>query len=111
MAACGKKQPGARGGDKLVDAIRANIGFYAASTMEAKSLCLSEPGCDAFLSLTPGQTKNLKVITAQEDAIYRSCVIAVTNRSMQRSLAEEFADFALSPQGQAIFLKRSAEVQ
>jgi accessory colonization factor AcfC len=99
------------GGDKLVDALRANIGFYAASAMEAKSLCLSEPGCDAFLSLTPGQTKNLKVISAQEDAIYRSCVIAVTHRSMQKALAEEFADFTQSPEGQAIFLKHSGEVQ
>jgi accessory colonization factor AcfC len=97
------------GGNKLVDEIRANIGYYAESNMEAKSLCLSEPGCDALLALTPGQTKNLKVITAQEDAIYRSCVIAVTHRSMQKALAEEFVNFIKSPEGQAIFLKRSGE--
>ncbi len=97
------------GGNKLVDEIRANIGFYAESNMEAKSLCLSEPGCDALLAITPGQTKSIKVITVQEDAIYRSCVIAVTNRSMQKALAEEFADFIKSPAGQAIFLKRSGE--
>ena len=99
------------GGNKLVDEIRANIGFYAESNMEAKSLCLSEPGCDALLAITPGQTKSLKVITAQEDAIYRSCVIAVTHRSMQKALAEEFANFIKSAEGQAIFLKRSGEAQ
>ncbi len=97
------------GGNKLVDEIRANIGFYADSNMEAKSLCLSEPGCDALIAITPGQTKSLKVITAQEDAIYRSSVIAVTNRSMQKALAEEFANFIESPEGQAIFLKSSGE--
>jgi ABC-type molybdate transport system substrate-binding protein len=67
----------------------------------------STSGCDALLAITPGQTKSIKVITVQEDAIYRSCVIAVTNRSMQKALAEEFADFIKSPAGQAIFLKRS----
>ena len=99
------------GGDKLVDALRANIGFYAAGSMEAKALWLSEPGCDAWLALTPGQTKSLKVITSQEDAIYRSCVLAVTKRSMQSILAQEFADFIESPEGQVIFLKRSGQAR
>jgi accessory colonization factor AcfC len=99
------------GGDKLVDALRGNIAFYAANSLEAKSLWLSEPSCDAWLALTPGQTKSPKVITAQEDAIYRSCVIAVTSRSMQRALAEDFADFIESPTGQAIFLKYSGEAR
>jgi len=99
------------GGVKLVDAIRANIAFYAESNMDANSLCLNEPRCDAFLAITPGQTKSLKVITAQEDAIYRSCVIAVTHHSMQKGLAEEFANFIKSPEGQAIFLKRSGEAR
>jgi accessory colonization factor AcfC len=99
------------GGNKLVDEIRTNIGFYAENNMEAKSLCLNEPSCDALFALTPGQTKSLKVITAQEEAIYRSCVIAVTNHSMKKALAEEFANFIKSPDGQAIFLKRSGEAR
>jgi accessory colonization factor AcfC len=97
------------GGDKLVEALRTNIGFSATTNMEAKALWLSEPACDAWLDLTPGQTKSPKVITAQENAIYRSCVIAVTNRSTQRFLAEEFAAFIESPEGQAIFLKLSGQ--
>jgi accessory colonization factor AcfC len=99
------------GGDKLVEALRPNIGFYTASNMEAKGVWLSEPACDAWLDLTAGQTKSPEVITAQENAIYRSCVIAVTNRSLQKILAEEFAGFIESPEGQAIFLKRSGSVQ
>lgn len=99
------------GGDKLVEALRPNIGFYTASTVEAKAVWLGEPGCDAWLDLTPGHTKSPKVITAQENAIYRACVIAVTNRSTQRFSAEEFAAFIESPEGQAIFFKRSAATQ
>lgn len=99
------------GGDALVEALRANIGFYTASNIEAKAVWLSEPDCDAWLDLTAGQTKSPQVITAQEKAIYRSCVVAVTNRSMQRFQAEEFAAFIESPEGQAIFFKRSAAMQ
>lgn len=99
------------GGDKLVESLRANIGFSATGNMEAKALWLSEPDCDAWLDLTAGQTKSPQVITAQENAVYRSCVIAVTNRSTQRFQAEEFAAFIESPEGQAIFLKRSGSMQ
>jgi accessory colonization factor AcfC len=96
------------GGEKLVEALRPNIGFYTASNMEAKGVWLSEPGCDAWLDLNPEQIKSPKVITVQENAIYRSCVVAVTNRSTQKFVAEEFAAFIESPEGQAIFFKRSA---
>jgi accessory colonization factor AcfC len=99
------------GGGKLVEALRANIGFYTASNMEAKAVWLSEPSCDAWLDLNAGQIKSPKVITAQENAIYRSCVVAVTNRSTQRFAAEEFAAFIESPEGQAIFLKRVGSPQ
>jgi accessory colonization factor AcfC len=99
------------GGDTLVEALRTNIGFSATGNMEAKALWLSEPSCDAWLDLTAGQTQSPKVVTAQENAIYRSCVIAVTNRSTERFSAEEFAAFIESPEGQAIFFKRSGSVQ
>jgi accessory colonization factor AcfC len=112
MVVAGPDEPGmwedaarSAGGDKLVDDIRRNIVLYAVSSAEAKSLWSSDPSCDAWPVLTSGQQKSPQVITAQEDALYRSCVIALTNRSMQKALAEEFADFIVSAEGQAIFFK------
>ncbi|MBM4340772.1 MAG: hypothetical protein FJ110_14680 [Deltaproteobacteria bacterium] len=37
--------------------------------------------------------------------LYRSCGIALANRSERKALTKEFADFLLSAEGQEIFVR------
>ena len=43
--------------------------------------------------------------TEAENTIYRSCGIAIANRSRHKAPAKEFADFLQSAEGQKIFVK------
>ena len=100
---------GRTGDVKLVDAVRRNIGSYAPNTAEAKKLWKSDPSYDAWIVWTIWQKEDPAsadlVNTEPESTIYRSCAIAVTNRSEQKPPALEFIDFLQSSEGQAIFVK------
>lgn len=100
---------GRTGSVKLVDGIRRNIGSSAANSGEAKKIWNSDMSYDVWLIWTIWQKESPAsadlVNTEPENTIYRSCGIALTNRSEQRALAKEFADFLLSAEGKTIFLK------
>lgn len=100
---------GRTGDVKLVDGVRRNIGFFAPNSAEAKKLWEGDPGYDAWLIWTIWQKESPAsadlVNIEPENTIYRSCGVAVTNRSERRASGEEFADFLQSPAGQAIFVK------
>ncbi len=100
---------GRTGKVKLVDGVRRNIGFSAPNSAEAKKIWNSDMTYDAWLIWTIWQKESPAsadlVKTEPENTIYRSCGLALTNRSTQKALAKEFADFLQSPEGQAIFVK------
>jgi accessory colonization factor AcfC len=99
-----------RSGDvKLVDGIRRNIGSFAANSAEAKKLWNADNSYDAWLIWTIWQRESPAsadlIGTEPENTIYRSCGIAITARSEQKTLAKEFCDFLISKDGQDIFAK------
>jgi len=100
---------GRTGKVKLVDNVRRNIGFSAPNSAEAKKIWNSDMTYDAWLIWTIWQKESPAsadlVKTEPENTIYRSCGIALTQRSEHKALAQEFADFLQSPEGQAIFVK------
>jgi accessory colonization factor AcfC len=100
---------GRTGDVKLVDGVRRNIGFAAPNSAEAKKLWNSDPTYDAWLIWTIWQKESPAsadlVNTEPANTIYRSCGVALTNRSEHQALAKEFADFLQSPEGKAIFVK------
>lgn len=100
---------GRTGSVKLVDAVRRNIGFFAPSSAEAKKLWSSDLTYDVWLIWTIWQKESPAsadlINTEPENTIYRSCGIAITNRSERKALAKEFADFLQSAEGQKIFVK------
>jgi accessory colonization factor AcfC len=100
---------GRTGDVRFVDAVRRNIGFFAPNSGEAKKRWNSDLSYDVWLIWTIWQKENPAsadlVPIEKENTIYRSCGIATTNRSENRALAKEFADFLQSPEGQQIFVK------
>jgi accessory colonization factor AcfC len=94
---------------KLVDSMRRNIGFFAPNSAEAKKLWNNDLSYDAWLIWTIWQKESPAsadlINTEPENTIYRSCGIAITNRSEKKELAKEFADFLQSADGQKIFVK------
>jgi accessory colonization factor AcfC len=100
---------GRTGQVKLVDGVRRNIGFSAPNSAEAKKIWNSDMTYDAWLIWTIWQKESPAsadlVKTEPENTVYRSCGLALTQRSTQKALATEFADFLQSPQGKAIFVK------
>lgn len=100
---------GRTGSVRLVDGMRRNIGFFAANSAEAKKIWNSDLSYDAWLIWTIWQKESPAsadlVKTDPENTIYRSCGIALTNRSEQKALAKEFADFLQSAEGKEIFVK------
>jgi len=100
---------GRTGKVKLVEDVRRNIGFFAPNSAEAKKLWSSDFSYDAWLIWTIWQKENPAaadlIHTEPENTIYRSCGIAITNRSERKALAKQFADFLQSPEGQEIFVK------
>ena len=100
---------GRTGSVKLVDGVRRNIGFFAPNSAEAKKLWAGDASYDVWLIWTIWQKESPAAadLVNIEPAytIYRSCGIAITNRSERKSLGEEFTDFLLSAAGQAIFVK------
>lgn len=100
---------GRTGSVKLVDAVRRNIGFFAPNSGEAKKLWSSDLTYDVWLIWTIWQKESpasADLINIEpENAIYRSCGIAITNRSERKASAKEFSDFLQSSEGQDIFVK------
>jgi accessory colonization factor AcfC len=100
---------GRTGSVKLVDAIRRNIASFAPNSGEAKKLWSSDLSYDVWLIWTIWQKESPAaadlINTEPENTIYRSCGIAITNRSERKSSAKEFADFLQSAEGQEIFVK------
>lgn len=100
---------GRTGNVNLVEGIRRNIGYFAANSAEAKKLWNSDTSYDAWLIWTIWQKESpasADLINIEpEHTIYRSCGIAITNRSEQKALAKEFVDFILSSEGKRIFVK------
>lgn len=100
---------GRTGSVKLVDAVRRNIGFFAPNSGEAKKLWSSDLAYDVWLIWTIWQKESpasADLINIEpENAIYRSCGIAITNRSERKASAKEFSDFLQSSEGQDIFVK------
>jgi accessory colonization factor AcfC len=93
----------------LVDGVRRNIGHFALNSAEAKRLWNSDPSFDAWLIWTIWQKESPAaadlVNIEPENAIYRSCSIAITNRSEQKALGKEFCEFLQSGEGKEIFVK------
>ncbi len=100
---------GRTGNVKLLESVRRNIGFFASNSNEAKNLWASDPTYDVWLVWTIWQKENPDAADLIEiepgHTIYRSCGIAVTNRSERKALGKEFIDFLQSPAGQTIFVK------
>jgi accessory colonization factor AcfC len=100
---------GRSGSVALVNAVRKNIGAFAANSAEAKKLWSGDPTFDAWLIWTIWQKESPAsadvVNTEPENTIYRSCGIAITNRSERKALATRFADFLQSAEGRQIFVK------
>lgn len=100
---------GRTGDVKLVEAIRRNIGFYAVNSAEAKKIWNSDMSYDAWLIWTIWQKESPAsadlVNIEPEHMIYRSCGIAITNRSGQKGLAQKFINFLKSSAGEKIFVK------
>lgn len=100
---------GRTGNVKLVDGVRRNIGFFAPNSAEAKKLWASDLAYDAWLIWTIWQKESPAsadlINIESENTIYRSCGIAITNRSVRKVWGKEFANFLQSPAGQAIFMK------
>jgi accessory colonization factor AcfC len=100
---------GRTGNVKLVDAVRRNIGFFAPNSAEAKKLWSSDFTYDVWLIWTIWQKESPAsadlINTEPKNTIYRSCGIAITNRSERKTLAKEFADFLQSAEGRKIFVK------
>ncbi len=100
---------GRTGKIELVDGIRKNIGAFAANSAEAKRLWANDPSFDAWLIWTIWQKESPAladlVKTEPENTIFRSCGIAITNRSEQKQLAKEFVDFLESAEAGEIFVK------
>ena len=86
-----------------------DIGFFAANSAEAKKIWNSDSSYDVWLIWTIWQKESPAsadlVDTEPENTIYRSCGVAVTNRSAQTALAKEFADFLQSVEGKEVFVK------
>ncbi|HQT26515.1 MAG TPA: extracellular solute-binding protein [Burkholderiales bacterium] len=100
---------GRTGNAELVDSVRRNIGYFAPSSAEAKKRWARNKGFDAWIIWTIWQKASPSsadlVDTEPENTIYRSCGIALTNRSENKALGKAFADFLQSPAGHAIFVK------
>ena len=100
---------GRTGNVKLVDNIRRNIGMVSPNSGDAKKLWGSDSSYDAWLIWTVWQKESPAsadlINTEAEHTIYRSCGIAIANRSRHKALAKEFADFLQSAEGQKIFVK------
>jgi accessory colonization factor AcfC len=100
---------GRTGDVRLVSGVRRNIGSFAANSAEAKKIWNSDMSYDAWLIWTIWQKESPAsadlVNIETENTIYRSCGIAMTNRSEQKALAKDFADFLQSAEGQEIFIK------
>lgn len=100
---------GRTGNVKLVDGVRRNIGSFAPNSAEAKKLWGNDLTYDVWLIWTIWQKESpasADLINIEpESTIYRSCGIAITNRSERKALGKEFVNFLQSPTGQAIFLK------
>lgn len=100
---------GRTGDVKFVDKFRRNIGFFAQTSVEAKKLWAADLSYDAWLIWTIWQKESPAsadmIAVEPESAIYRSCGIAITNRSEKKALGKDFSDFLESPEGQAIFVK------
>lgn len=99
---------GRTGDVKLVDGIRRNIGFFAVNSAEAKKLWQSDMSYDAWLIWTIWQKESPAsadlVHIEPEHTIYRSCGIAITNRTEQKAWAKDFIGFILSNEGAKIFV-------
>jgi accessory colonization factor AcfC len=100
---------GRTGNVKLVDEVRRNIGFFAPNSGEAKKLWASDLTYDVWLIWTIWQKESpasADLINIEpESTIYRSCGIAITNRSEKKVMGKEFAAFLQSTAGQTIFVK------
>lgn len=100
---------GRTGSIKLVDGIRRNIGFFAANSAEAKKVWASDISYDVWLIWTIWQKESPAsadlVNIELENTIYRSCGIALTKQTQQKTLGKEFADFLQSAEGQEIFVR------
>lgn len=100
---------GRTGDVKLVDGVRRNIGSFAANSAEAKKLWNSDMSYDAWLIWTIWQKESPAsadlVNTEKENTVYRSCGIAITNHTENKTIAKEFAEFIQSREGQEIFVK------
>lgn len=100
---------GRTGDVRLVRDLRRHIGAFAANSAEAKKVWHADASYDAWLIWTIWQKESPAsadlVSIEPEHVVYRSSGIAVTNRSAQRCVAGEFADFLQSVEGRAIFRK------
>lgn len=99
-----------RTGDiRMVRALRANIALHAANSAEARKAWIADPSLDAWLIWNIWQKASPDladlVMTEPRYTIYRSCGVAVTQHDSNRKLAEDFADFLASSEGERIFVK------
>ena len=83
---------GRTGDVKLVDGVRRNIGFFAPNSAEAKKLWAGDLTYDVWLIWTIWQKESpasADIVNIEpENTVYRSCGIAITNRSERKVLAK-----------------------
>lgn len=100
---------GRTGNVALVNGVRANIGFAAPNSAEAKKVWNGDPSYDAWLIWTIWQKESPAsadlVRTEPESTIYRSCGIAITTRSEKKASSKDFVEFLQSAEGRKIFIK------
>lgn len=100
---------GRTGNADLVDKVRKNISYFARNSAEARMRWTDDPRLDAWIIWTIWQKASPAsadlVETEPAHTIYRSCGIALTNSSRNKTLGRAFAEFLESPAGHAIFVK------
>ena len=92
-----------------VQAFRANVGQFAATSADAKQTWTSDASYDAWLIWNISQVANPgiadQVAIEPEYRIYRDAAVALTKRGQARPDAAAFATFLSSPEGAHIFAK------
>ncbi|MCF3948590.1 substrate-binding domain-containing protein [Acidiphilium iwatense] len=96
---------------KIADirAFRKNIAVVAGNSATARADWIKDKSLDAWLIWNIWQVANPKLATtvsiAPQYEIYRDAGIALTYAGEKRPIVKRFADFLVSPQGKAIFVK------
>lgn len=95
---------------QLINGVRRNIAFFAVNSAQAKKKWYGDKSFDAWLIWTIWQKENQSaadlINVEPEHRIYRSAGIALTKRSNNNKLAQEFIEFLKTDEVKKIFIKK-----